>query len=154
VRGIRSAFRLQLAESAIAVRNHVERDRSAVSAFSRVTLYTKRRELFGNPASISFTSLSTGVFVKRPGKLIELVRRVVKGPANQQDFVVLGTADFGAWIAEVGLEAPAANMQVRVALISLPVENIAAGGPDPAADHAVVAEAVFDQVAVVGAEIG
>src|SRR5262249_37299127 len=145
-----AALRLKLPQRPDTLRDHVVSDGKTMSILANLTLHSDGRKLLRRPAGISFTRLALAVFGERLGDLTKSVRHLIKHPPDQQYVVVLGTAHSGNWVAKIELQPPTANVEMRVSLIVLPVEDIATRGSQPARQHAVVAKGVFHQVTIVG----
>src|SRR5262249_20643364 len=129
-------------------------DRLAVDVLAHAALDPKRRELLGVPASVALTGFALEILGEGLGDLAEPFGGVVEDPADQEHVVILGAAQPAHGVAQVELHPPAANVQVRVALVFLPVEDVAAGRPNAAGDHAVIAKAVLDEIAIIRPVIG
>src|SRR5262249_41137591 len=113
----------------------------------------QRGEFRGTPASIPFTGLAKGILVKRPHYLAEAFRGLIENAPDQGNVVLSWAAHARQRVAQVEFHSPTADVQMSVLQVFLPVEDVAAGEAEPASDHAIVAEVVLDQIAVVGAVI-
>src|SRR5207244_4600791 len=106
------------------------------------------RELLGAPTGVPLTRLTGRVLRERSRDLREPFGRIVEHATDQEYVVILRPARAGGpRVAEVRLEPPAADVQVRVLLVVLAVEDVAARRPDAAREHAIVRLTGLEQVA-------
>src|SRR5207245_9256899 len=108
-------------------------DRPAVGVLPHFARDPQPRELLRAPAGVPLARLAEGVLGERPGDLRESLGRIVEDPAPEEHVVVLRPSrSCSLRAAQVRLEPPAADVQMRVLLILLAAENIAARRPDAA----------------------
>src|SRR3974390_898449 len=103
-----------------------------VPVLANVAAHANCGELFRHPLSASLAGLSCAVFVKRLGDRSKFVFDFVDHPACQEDFVVRWATRLVDWSAKIDLHSPATDMEMDVALVFLPIEDISTGWADPA----------------------